>query len=273
MPTDFLSTRLLDWETVEEALCLSQPKVVVENLSKTYITKDGTQVEALENITFHVNEQELLCIIGPNGCGKTTLLRLIAGIDTPTRGRILIDNQETKPGRAALIFQEFSLFPWRTVLDNIKFGLEILNVPTQESHKIAQNYVKLVGLEGFEQKFPHELSEGMKQKVAIARALAVNPPVLLLDEPFAFLDAQTRNRMQEELLRIWEQEKKTMIFVSHNVDEAVYLADRILALTARPGKVKTVCEVALRRPRQRTSQPFIRKREEMLKTLIEELDT
>lgn len=191
---------------------MSSIKVTVEDLSKTYITKDGKSVEALKDITFHVAKQELLCIVGPNGCGKTTLLRLIAGLETPTKGKILIDKGETKPGKAALIFQEFSLFPWRTVVENIKFGLETQKVSEQESRKIAENYVKLVELDGFEQSYPHELSEGMKQKVAIARALAVNPPVLLLDEPFAFLDAQTRNQMQDELLRIWEQEQKNYDF-------------------------------------------------------------
>lgn len=247
------------------------PKVAVENLSKTYLTKDGGSVEALKDVSFEVTEQELLCIVGPNGCGKTTLLRLIAGLDTPTQGKILIDNEPTKPGKAALIFQEFSLFPWRTVAENVKFGLEIQNFPQQETDKIAKNYVDLVGLGGFERSFPHELSEGMKQKVAIARALAVNPSVLLLDEPFAFLDAQTRNKMQQELLRIWTREKKTMIFVSHNVDEAVYLADRILVLTARPGQVKTVIKMTLPRPRQRTQQSFIKVREEILQALSEEL--
>jgi len=250
---------------------LSQVKVSVQNISKTYWTKNGKRIEALNSVSFDVLEQEFLCVIGPNGCGKTTLLRLIAGLDTPNSGQVLIDGEEAKAGKAGLIFQEFSLFPWRRVVDNVRFGLEIRGIEENESRRVAEKYIDLVGLSEFKQVYPHELSEGMKQKVAIARALATNPSVLLLDEPFAFLDAQTRNLMQDELFRIWEYEKKTAIFVTHNVDEAVYLADRIVVLTARPGRVKEILDIELERPRRRTSQTFVKKREEILELLEEEV--
>jgi len=254
-----------------EWIGLSQTKVSVQDVSKSFHTKEGMTIDALQNVSFDVSDQEFVCVVGPNGCGKTTLLRIIAGLDEPSSGRVLIGGEEAKAGKAGLIFQEFSLFPWRTVVDNIKFGLEARGVEESEGLKIAQRYVDLVGLSKFEQAYPHELSEGMKQKVAIARALATNPPVLLLDEPFAFLDAQTRNLMQEEFLQTWEREKKTVIFVSHNVDEATYLADRVLILTARPGRVKAVEEIGIGRPRSRTSQSFVKKREEVLKLVQEEV--
>jgi NitT/TauT family transport system ATP-binding protein len=250
---------------------MKQIKVSVQEVSKSFLTKDGMKVKALQKVSFNVSEQEFLCIVGPNGCGKTTLLRIIAGLEKPSSGRVLIDSEEAEPGKAGLIFQEFSLLPWRTVIGNVKFGLEIRGIPTDEALKIARKYVDLVGLSKFERTFPHELSEGMKQKVAIARAFATNPSVLLMDEPFAFLDAQTRNFMQEELLKIWEKEKKTVIFVTHNVDEAVYLADRIIVLTARPGRVKGVFETNFQRPRIRTSKRFTEIRGRILNLLKEEI--
>jgi NitT/TauT family transport system ATP-binding protein len=250
---------------------LGQVKVSVQGVSKSYQSKEGMTVEALRDLSFDVSEQEFVCVVGPNGCGKTTLLRIIAGLEEATSGRVLIDGEETKVGKVGMIFQEFSLFPWRTVIDNVKFGLEIIQKDEDERLKIAQRFVDLVGLSKFESAYPHELSEGMKQKVAIARALATNPSVLLLDEPFAFLDAQTRNLMQEEFLRIWEREKKTVIFVTHNADEATYLADRVVILTARPGRVEAVEKIELGRPRSRTSQSFVKKREGILKHLQKEV--
>lgn len=250
---------------------MSQAKVSVQGVSKSFYMKEGMIIDALQNVSFDVSEQEFLCIVGPNGCGKTTLLRIIAGLDKPSSGRVLIDGEEAKAGEAGLIFQEFSLLPWRTVIENVGFGLEIQRVEDSEILKVAQRYIDLVGLSRFEQVYPHELSEGMKQKVAIARALATNPSVLLMDEPFAPLDAQTRNLMQDEFLRMWEEEKKTVIFVTHNVDEALYLADRIVVLTARPGRVKRIYDVPLARPRKRTLQSFVSLREDILKLLEEEI--
>jgi len=250
---------------------LSQVKVSVQDVSKSFYTKEGMKIEALQNVSFDVFEQEFLCVVGPNGCGKTTLLRIIAGLDEPSSGQVLIDGKEAEAGNSGLIFQEFSLFPWRTAIDNVKFGLEVEGTEESERLKIAQRYVDIVGLSRFERAYPHELSEGMKQKVAIARTLATNPPVLLMDEPFAPLDAQTRNLIQEEFIKIWERERKTVIFVTHNVDEAVYLADRVVILTARPGKVKKIYEVQQARPRKRTLQSFVELREEILRLLGEEI--
>jgi len=250
---------------------LKPAKVSVQDVSKDFVTKEGMRIQALRGVSFDVSEQELLCVIGPNGCGKTTLLRIAAGLDKPTSGRVLIDGGEARAGMAGVVFQEFSLFPWRRVIDNVRFGLEVRGIDENQSRGIAEKYIDLVGLSQFKHVYPHELSEGMKQKVAIARTLATNPSVLLLDEPFAFLDAQTRNFMQDELFRIWEIERKTAIFVTHNVDEAVYLADRIVVLTARPGRVKKILEIELERPRRRTAQPFVRKREEILGLLEREV--
>jgi len=243
-------------------------KLEIRHLTKTFSTEEG-EMGALEDISIEVKPAEFLCIIGPSGCGKTTLLRMVAGLDHPNSGEIILDGKEVKgpsPDRG-MVFQEFSLFPWRTVIKNVTFGLEIQGIEKEEQYKIAKEYIELVGLKGFENRYPYELSGGMKQRVAIARALATNPAILLMDEPFGSVDAQTRNILQEELLEIWKRTKKTVLFVTHSVDEAVYLADRVAVMSARPGCLVKCLDIDIPRPRKRTSLEVNEFREKLLMLL------
>ena len=241
-------------------------------LSKSFEKDKSKTTVALEDVELTVKDGEFLCIIGPSGCGKTTLLRLVAGLDEPTSGNIALDGKRIMgpDSRKGMVFQEYSLFPWRTVIRNVSFGLEMQGKEKEESNEIARRYLKLVGLEQFETSYPHELSGGMRQRVAIARALANNPEILLMDEPFGSLDAQTRNALQIELLDIWKKEHLTILFVTHSVDEAVFLADKIAVMSRRPGKIKEVVEVELERPRDRTSPEANRIRTNILKKLEKE---
>lgn len=244
--------------------------LVLDHVSKIYNSNDG-KVHSLIDISLNVEPNEFLCIIGPSGCGKTTLLRLIAGLDTPTSGKITLNGVEVKepsPERG-MIFQEYSLFPWRNVLRNVEFGLEILGIENKQ--EIAEHYLNLVGLDKVKSKYPYELSGGMKQRVAIARALATNPSILLMDEPFGSLDAQTRNMIQDELLNIWDKTRKTILFVTHSVDEALYLADRIIVMSRSPGQIIEELKVDVERPRERTDDAIVKERYRILKLLGVEL--
>ena len=226
------------------------PQIQVQGLSHRYRTSDGSYVGALEEVSFAVPAGEVLTVVGPSGCGKSTLVHLIAGLIRPRAGTMLVDGQAVrKPGPdRGVVFQELAILPWRTVRGNIGHGLEIARRPRSERERIVDEYVELVGLRGFEERYPHELSGGMKQRVAVARTLAADPKVILMDEPFAAVDAQTRITLQEELLRISTLTSKTILFVTHSVDEAVFLGDRVLVLTRRPGRVKSIVEVPLPRP-------------------------
>ena len=243
------------------------------NLSKVFSDEKHT-VRAIEGLDLQVREGEIVCLLGPSGCGKTTVLRMIAGLEPVSGGSIRVRaGPVTGAGSdRGMVFQEFALFPWRTVRKNIEFGLEIRQVPLERRHEVSSELIKLVGLEGFESAHPGKLSGGMKQRVGIARALANDPAVLLMDEPFGALDAQTRNLMQKELLRIWAATGKTILFVTHSVDEAVFLADRIVVMTARPGRVKEDIAVDLPRPRDRTSSEFIAVRGKVLSVLETEFE-
>ena len=246
-------------------------RLLIEHLSKTFVSASGEKVEALKDINLEIIDKEFICLLGPSGCGKTTLLRIIGGLDLATAGAALLDGHPIcgPDPKTAMIFQEYSLYPWRTVLDNITFGLEIRGIEKEKRHEMAQSYLDLVGLQGFERSFSYELSGGMRQRVAVARALAVEPEVLLMDEPFGALDAQTRNRMQKEILEIWEKTRKTIIFVTHSVDEAVYMSDRIVVLTRRPGTIREVMDVPIPRPRDRTGPEFARIRRHVLDLMDE----
>ncbi|GAB7388022.1 ABC transporter ATP-binding protein [Bacillaceae bacterium] len=224
-------------------------KVVIENVSKVYTDRSGKEVVALKDIHLTIHEEEFVAIVGPSGCGKSTLLNIVAGLLSPTAGRVYFDelDAKSKDPKTAVVFQEVGLFPWRTVRDNVKLGLEHIDLPQEEIESRLREYIRLVGLEGFENAYPHQLSGGMKQRAGIARALAVKPDLLLMDEPLSALDAQTRQIMQEELLRIWSAERHRTIYVTHNINEAVYLADRVVVLSRRPGQIKQIVSIDLPR--------------------------
>ncbi|RKO67979.1 ABC transporter ATP-binding protein [Desulfofundulus salinus] len=225
-------------------------KLRIQGVCKTFNGRRN-DVEALQATSFEVREGEFVTILGPSGCGKSTILRIVAGLTGPTAGRVLLDGREIKgPGPdRGMVFQSYTLFPWLTVRRNIEFGLELRGVPAAERHAISQHYIELVGLKGFEDAYPVSLSGGMKQRVAIARALANDPEILLMDEPFGALDAQTRLIMQEILLKVWEESRKTILFVTHDVEEAVFLSDTVHVMTARPGQIKETVQINLPRPR------------------------
>ncbi|PKL65588.1 MAG: nitrate ABC transporter ATP-binding protein [Methanomicrobiales archaeon HGW-Methanomicrobiales-3] len=241
-------------------------RLEIRDLNQSFSKDDGSSLVVLEHMTFDVKDEEFVCILGSSGCGKTTLLRLIAGLDLAQAGSIFLDGEEirgTSP-KVGMVFQEYSLFPWRTVIDNIAFGLEMQGVARAERMKTAERYLDLVNLEQFRDSYPSELSGGMRQRVAVARALALDPAILLMDEPFGALDAQTRNMLQKELLDIQDATKKTIIFITHSVDEAVFLSDRIIVLTPRPGRICRTIDLDLPRPRDRTSVEFANIRREVL---------
>ena len=246
----------------------------INDVSRTFISDNAETIDALSHISLSVNNEEFICVLGPSGCGKTTLLRIIAGLESASSGSVSVDGIPiTHPSpKMAMIFQEYSLYPWRTVEENVALGLELQGMKKQDRVDAAEKYLDLVGLTGFGQRRPHELSGGMRQRVAVARALAIEPSILLMDEPFGALDAQTRNRMQHELLRIWEKTKKTILFVTHSVDEAVFLADRIVVLTHRPGRIKEIVTIPSARPRERTGEEFGHIRRHLLDMIREETD-
>lgn len=220
------------------------------NLTKRF--SRGTHgVTALDDVSLRIEEGEFVSIVGASGCGKSTLLRLVDGLTAPSSGEVLLGGKPVrKPGPdRAFVFQQDCLFPWRTIIENVTFGPEVQGVRKAEARDRGRDLLDLVGLTGFESHYPHELSGGMRQRANLARAFAVDPEVLLMDEPFAALDGQTRELMQEELLRIWEQSRKTVLFVTHQIDEAVYLSDRVVVMTARPGRVKAEVHIDLPRPR------------------------
>jgi NitT/TauT family transport system ATP-binding protein len=230
-------------------------RVVVERVSKTYADRRGRAVVALSQVDFAVESQEFVALLGPSGCGKSTLLNIIAGLLPATSGQVYFEG-EARPGRpmSATVFQEFALFPWRTVRANVAFGLEELGVSWPERVERARRYLDMAGLAGFEGKYPHQLSGGMRQRVGIARALAVEPAVLLLDEPFSALDAQTRTLMMDELLAIWSRTRQSILYVTHNIQEAVFMADRVIVLSRRPGEVLDVVPITLDRSRRESQQ-------------------
>lgn len=232
----------------------TKPLVEIQGVSKSFhkAIKDQTiEVKALADVTLAIRENEFLSIIGPSGCGKTTLLKMIDGLIPYDSGKILIHGKQiTAPGPdRAVVFQSFALLPWRTVLANVEFSLELRQLPKEERTRTARDYLKRVGLVDFENHYPHELSGGMQQRAGLARALAVNPSILLMDEPFGAVDAQTRQLLQEELLELWQRERKTVVFITHSMDEAVYLSDRVVVMTPRPGRVAEILDVPLPRPR------------------------
>lgn len=248
--------------------------IEIQHVTKRFVTKRDS-VTALDDVSLHVRSEEFMALLGTSGCGKSTLLRIIGGLENATEGKILFKQKEiVEPGaERGMVFQTYTLFPWLTVGENIGYGLKEKKVPKKEREEIVGQYVDLVGLRGFENLYPKNLSGGMKQRVAIARALANNPDILLMDEPFGALDMQTRGVMQELVLNIWQKSPKTIVMVTHDIDEAILLADRIAIMTARPGKIKEIIDVKLPRPRNfktKNSREFIEYREKIQDMIREE---
>jgi len=237
----------------------------INNVTVKYDNDSKAPFLALDNVSLQIEKGEFICLLGASGCGKTTLLNSIAGFEKITSGEILIDGQPVKKPniKYVTIFQNYGLLPWRTVEKNVELGLETLKVPKDERKKITDKCIDMVGLSNFKQNRPSQLSGGMKQRVAIARALAVNPDIIFMDEPFGALDAITRMKLQEDVRSLCVNEKKTIIFVTHDIEESIYLADRIVVLTPNPGKIKSVVKVRMGNHRDRTSQEFIRAREKI----------
>lgn len=251
--------------------------VVIEHLSKMYSSKVTDECLALQDLSIRIRKGEFFALVGPSGCGKSTLLHIIGGLSKAT-GTIRINGESVDgPGlNRGIVFQEYALFPWKTVIENVAFGLAMKGISKKERTRTAREYLSLVGLLGFEDRYPDQLSGGMKQRTAIARALAYDPEVLLMDEPFAALDAQTREILQGELLKIWEKTKKTILFVTHSIDEAIYLAQRVAVITARPGRIKKIVDIPLPVPRHaeediRSSAAFSNIRHELWTLLGEEV--
>lgn len=235
--------------------------IEASNVNLIFTPPNRVPVTALKDFNVAVGEGEFVSIVGPSGCGKSTFLNVLLGLIPPNSGQMKINGRPVKgPGQdRAMVFQEFGLLPWRTVLNNVELGLELRGVPVGQRRPASQKFIEMVGLTGFENHYPHELSGGMKQRVGLARALATDPDVLLMDEPFAALDAQTRDIMQAELLRIWQEARKTVLFVTHQIEEAVYLSDRVMVMTKRPGRAKKIIDIPLPRPRDyemRVTQEF-----------------
>ena len=240
-------------ELIEGFKRMEQKKISVEAVNKVYQVR-GTATVALQDINLSIDNNEFSTIVGPSGCGKSTLLRMIAGLDTPSSGKILLNGRQITGPDAdrGMVFQTYTLFPWLTVEQNIKFGLKLKKIPEQQSKEIVDRYLELIGLTNFRHSYPKELSGGMKQRVAIARALANSPEVLLMDEPFGALDPQTKSSMQELLLKIWRTEKTTVVFITHDIEEAIFLSQRVYVMSARPGMVEE--ELYINLPRNRTQE-------------------
>jgi len=250
------------------------PKLWLQNLSLKYKTSGGERLLALDSIDLQVRAGEFLCVVGPSGCGKSTLLYLIAGLHEPTSGNVLMDGKKVQGTGTdrIMIFQEHGLFPWLTVEENVEFGMKMKGVKKAQRQEQVREYLKLVHLQKFQKSYIHQLSGGMRQRVAIARALATEPDVLLMDEPFAALDAQTRDLLHDELERIWAQTGRTIVFVTHNVREAVRLGDRVAVLTFRPGRLKREYKIDLPRPRQLEDMAVAGTARDILNDLREEID-
>ena len=250
---------------------MGAPAVAIHGVAKAFRT-GGREVLALDGIDLEVAEGELVCLLGPSGCGKSTLLNAIAGFAPPTAGTVLANGRPVAgPGPdRAMVFQEYALFPWMTVEANVAFGLEIAGRPRREARARVEQLLRGLGLWEFRDRFPKDLSGGMRQRVAIARVLAIDPPMLLMDEPFGALDALTRRNLQDELLRIWSTLRKTIVFVTHGIEEAIYLADRVVVMTYRPGRVKRIVSVGLPRPRDTASPEFNVLKREVSALVMEE---